>query len=140
MKKREGTQNDKLSIAVIINQLSCEQLSILDKLFKQMSKPPNILLVRQIPCILIPFYQLRNILLLEEALRREVKEALCLAGTGFNVPVMRRVIQGSTWMHVFQALPEIDHLIGDSLDKPRFFIGSQHPAFMGGIQSWAEST
>lgn len=133
-----GKKEDQLSIAVIINKLSWEQLVILGKHFEHLPKKLNVLLVKRVPCLPVSFYQLREILLLEKQMEQTAKEELFKAGRAFNIPAIRKVVCGSTLIHVFQALPEIDHLIGHGLDQHRFFVGSQHPDFIGGLRRWVE--
>lgn len=127
---KRGKQDNKISIAVIINELSWEQLSILGKHFKQPSNKFNILLVKKMPCLPIAFYMLRKILLLEKQLNPVIKEELQKSSSVFNVPLMRKVVQGSALIYVFQALPKDNDIIGYQLDKHHLFIGSNHPSFM----------
>lgn len=133
-----GKKEGKLSIAVIINQLSWEQLVILGKHFENIPQKLDVLLVKRTPCLPVSFYQLREILMLESQMEKAAKEELFKAGSAFNIPAIRKVVCGSTLIHVFQALPEIDHLIGHGLDKHRFFVGSQNPEFIGGLRRWVE--
>lgn len=132
-------QYDTLRIVVLINQLSWEQLRLLGSCFEKLSNPLDIWLVKHIPSLPPAFYQLRESMRLNEEMHQAAQNELCNMSKAFNVSVMQRVLQSFTPLHALFVLSNVDHLIGQGLDKRHFFLRNQYPAFMGDLHTWVET-